>query len=864
MHSFVSRALTFALAAALPLASARQLHAQNLPANAEQARQMLQNRPELIEQLRKRVSESGLTPEQVRARLKAEGYPETLLDQYLPGATGAPDARLRDSAQTALRSLGLVDSLDLVDATGSLSAGLDSLRGPARDSLLAYLKDTLGLDSAAVSKRLRTRSDSLRYLRELFDERRRADSGTRIFGLDLFQGPPNQFQPNLAGPVDPGYRLGPGDKLVLILTGDVELSYELEVNREGFVVIPQVGQLFVANLTLRQLEDLLYTRLGRSYSGVRRGPGATTRFSVSVSRLRSLQVFVVGDVARPGSFRVSSAGTAFTALYAAGGPGAAGSMRAVQVKRGGKVVATLDGYDYLLKGDASNDVRLENGDVVFVPPHGPRVRVVGRVIRPATYELTEGETLADVVRHAGGFAADAERRALVVERIVPPAERTAAGADRVVVTVDGERGAGTVRAADGDILRIGTLAARVRNRVAVRGHVWNPGPQGFTPGLTVAGAIRAAGGLRSDAYLGRVLVTRMRPDSVRVQLRAVVADITGRIADDFALQPDDEVQVFSTAEMRPQRFVTIAGAVKKGGRFPYREGMTLRDLVLLGGGLDQGASLTEAEIARLPENRAGGVTATTVRVPMDSTYVAGREGFETAPGLPAPAGGAAEVPLRPYDNVLVFRQPDWELQRLVWLTGEVRYPGRYALTRKDERLAEVIQRAGGLTSEAYPNGVYFNRRRDDVGRVAVNMTSALRNSGDVDNVQLVDGDSIHVPRYNPVVSVKGFVNSPSAVSLREGADILFYLRAAGGSAKKGDGGRVYVVQPNGLVETIRKFPWWVPLPARKPVPLGGATVVVPEQDPADLQREQIALQQVISGITVLVPIIAVLISTGKL
>ncbi|MCU0624053.1 MAG: SLBB domain-containing protein, partial [Gemmatimonadaceae bacterium] len=601
----------------------------------------------------------------------------------------------------------------------------------------------------------------------------------------------------------------------------------------------------------------------RSFSGVRRGAGATTRFSISVSRLRTLQVFVVGDVERPGSYRISAAGTAFTALLAAGGPSVNGSMRGVQIKRAGKTVATLDGYTYLLKGDASNDVRLENGDVVFVPPHGPRVRVTGRVVRPGTYETREGESIAEAIALAGGFASTAERRKVTVERIVPPTQRRAPGSDRVVLTADGEQGAAALKTADGDIVRIGQVAERVTNRVTIKGNVWSPGPVGLGNGLTVAGAVRAAGGLRPDTYLGRVLVTRLRADSSRVQLRAAFADTGGSVVDDFALQSDDEIQVFSLNDFRARRYVTIAGAVKKGGRFLYRDGMTLRDLVLLGGGLEQSASLTEAEIARLPESRANGATAITTRVPLDSTYLFEREAggrYDGPPGLPAPASGSAELALRPYDNVLIFRQPDWELQRLVWITGEVKYPGRYALIQKIDRLGDIVRRAGGLTNEAYADGVFFKRAQDTVGRVAVNLRNALGNGDDADNVVLVDGDSIHVPRYNPVVSVKGFVNSPSAVALRGGANILFYVRSAGGGAKRGDVDRAYVIQPNGLVETIRKFPWWVPLPAIKPVPKGGAMVVVPEVDPTDGLRTQQAFTQILSVVSILMPIVAVIIA----
>ncbi|HET7190219.1 MAG TPA: polysaccharide biosynthesis/export family protein, partial [Gemmatimonadaceae bacterium] len=320
----------------------------------EQARVLLQTRPDLVEQLRQRMMNSGMTPDQIRARLRAEGYPENLLDAYMPGATGEA-SQPTSTVFRAVQDLGIADSTEF----GSGAMLLDTARATRPDTAIlsrsvTYLRvDTLrGLARDSVLRLITNR-----------------DSGFVVFGLDIFRSSTTQFQPNLAGPVDENYRLGPGDRLVLILTGDVESSYSLDVTREGFVVVPQVGQLYVNNLTLSELNTLLYTRLSRVYSGVRRDGNGTTRFSVNVARLRSNQVFVVGDVQRPGSYTVSSAGTALTALYAAGGPSINGSLRRIEVRRGGRVVDALDVYDYLVRGDATHDVRLQSGDIVFVPVH---------------------------------------------------------------------------------------------------------------------------------------------------------------------------------------------------------------------------------------------------------------------------------------------------------------------------------------------------------------------------------------------------------------------------------------------------------------------------------------------------------------
>ncbi|MEO7454780.1 MAG: polysaccharide biosynthesis/export family protein, partial [Gemmatimonadaceae bacterium] len=385
--------------------AATAAHAQQQLPTTDQARRALATRPELVVQLRREIANSGLTADQIHARLRAAGYPEDLLDAYVgPRRTGRDSASAplaTDDVLDAVAALGITDSTDTAElrqmlrgrTTGALSA---------RDTLRARADTTDMLDA------LSPPNDSLEGRTPLRGARRiraATDTGQAIFGLSVFDAATTQFDPNLAGPVDASYRLGPGDRLVLILTGDAERSFTLDVTREGFIVVPGVGEIAVANLTLGQLEDLLYPRLGRVYSGLHRGAGATTHFSLNLARLHSNQVFVLGDVSQPGSYRVSSAGTALTALYAAGGPTANGSLRHVEIKRGGRLVDTLDLYDYLLRADGSHDPRLQSGDVVFVPVHGARVRVVGEVIRPATYELRKGETLADVLRASGGFTA---------------------------------------------------------------------------------------------------------------------------------------------------------------------------------------------------------------------------------------------------------------------------------------------------------------------------------------------------------------------------------------------------------------------------------------------------------------------------
>ena len=864
----ISRLSRIAASCLLAL-GAHTVRAQQLPA-PDQAKRILEMRPELVAQLRREIAASGLTPDQVRARLRAAGYPEDLLDAYI---------RIRRVGRDSLRAeLPSEDILDAVAALG-ISDSVDTselrqiLRGrtprlAARDSLRATREriargDTIALPNDEAATDLRTLDSLGRPVRDARDGGvgvRRIDYGFTIFGLSVFDAATTQFDPNLAGPVDASYRLGAGDRIVLIITGDAERSFTLDVTREGFIVIPGVGELAVANLTLGQLEDVLYPRLGRVYSGLRRGGDATTHFSLNLARLHTNQVYVLGDVEQPGSYRVSSAGTALTALYAAGGPTPNGSLRRIEIRRGGRLVDSLDLYDYFLRADGSHDPRLQSGDVIFAPVHGPRVRVYGEVVRPATYELRRGETLADALRSAGGFTAEAARRRVQVSRILPPGQRDTTDRARVIIDVTSDQFAtGTgpnFPLETGDVIRVFAVSERVGRRVSVRGNVWTPGVVGFAAGMRLSEAIRLAGGIKPDAFLGQVLVSRLRSaDSTRVQLRTSFADSTGRPAEDMPLQEDDEIRVFSTTELRSSEYVAVTGAVRRPGRLPYREGMTLRDLILLAGGLDDRAFLGDAEIARLPRNRDGGRLAVSQRVTLDSSYLLGRDNgkFVAQAGSPSVARGQrrADILLEPYDNVLILAQPGWARTRRVTVTGEVRFPGTYTLTTTQDRLGDVIARAGGPTPAAYVDGVVFYRHQARMGRVGVDLARVLRDSAYRDNLILQDGDSVHLPPFSGIVEVQGAVNSPRGVAYVPGADMNYYIRAAGGLSRMAEPSRSYVTQPDGSVESMVDR---MLRPDAVPVPRPGAVVVATEKDQTD-RGDSVArlavIAQIVGGLVAL-------------
>ncbi|HZH41587.1 MAG TPA: SLBB domain-containing protein [Gemmatimonadales bacterium] len=676
-----------------------------------QAAQVLQQavsaNPSLANLITAKLQSSGMTPDQIRARLSAAGYSPSLLDSYMPGQPA------NQALNPGSQELGAIQALGLPPLV--VSAG------------------TLAVDTGIIARAARMAAESLA-------------TGRYVFGVDVFSRTATLFMPLLSGPVPPDYQVGPGDELVLILTGEVELSYDMPVTREGFIVVPQVGQIYVANQTLDQLRDVLYSRLGKVYSGVRRGAGARTQFTLSVANVRANQVYVVGEVNQPGAYQISALGTVLSALYVASGVTANANLRMINVQRGGKTVATFDLYDYLLKGDSRNDIRLQTGDVVFVGVHGTRAQVTGGVIRPAIYELKDGETLADLLKDAGGFKANAARKRLAIYRILPYPK---------------------------------TL----------------PGPLYRT--------------------------------TIDVPLQ-VGADSTMKVPA-LALATGDSVVVDTIGSLEHSLFVGIAGMVRKPGAYAWHPGMTLRDLVLLARGPSVGADLSEAEIARLPAQRTQGELATTVRVPLDSTYLYERDSaghYIGAPGLTFPKPGAAEVSLEPYDNVLIFRQPDFELQRTVTIVGEVKFPGTYSLKSKTDHLAALVVRAGGLTPQAYPDGIRFVRDANGVGRINVDLPDALRDTSSRANIILQPDDSIFIPEFEPTVKVNGAVNAPGSVLWAQGQSLSDYISAAGGFSYTADEGRVSVRYANGEVKTRHHFLFFHSNP--KPGP--GSEVTIPTKD----------------------------------
>ena len=740
---------------------------------------------EILDQLR----ESGMTRQEARTRLLRLGYDPGLAEAYFDRLEGQGGAELtvRSDFVRALTDIGLL--------TGATTGVLDTI--PDR-----FLPDSLSrVDTVP--------SDSL-----------------RVFGRDVFMRLGSRFDPVVTGPVDAGYRVGPGDQLLLFLTGDVEAAYNLQVVGEGYVIIPDVGQVFVSGLTMTDLRNRLYQGLGRVYSGVRRDASATTFFDVSLGRLRSNQVFVIGDVERPGAYQVSAAATVFHALHRAGGPSDIGSFRSILVRRGGAVAAQVDLYDYLFRGDASRDVRLDQGDIVFVPRAGSQVKVQGQVRRKAIYEITPPEGLQNALNFAGGLGADAHIQRVQIDRVLPPSERTP-GVDRVFLDVDltalAAPGAEQVPMRDGDEVRVFATLTERRNRVTLTGSVFRPGLYEYRPGMTVWDLIRRADGLAENAFrpVAHIIRPVQETGAVRLLRVSLLTDPRGVHAEDVPLEDRDSVVVFGTDSLLVAEYVAVEGYVKNPGRYRLASGMTAEDLILAAGGFQEAANTSEVEIARLKTSVARGDTVA-IRV---NVQLGGAVPNPTSLTMSGSAGGgnlspASAFVLRHEDRVFVRRLPGFVLPETVVASGEVLVAGPYAIQHRDERLSSLVSRAGGVTEEAYIAGARLLR---DSVLVGIDLVEALNDPGGQDDVILKPGDELVVPVYDATVLVQGAVAFEVRVIYRQGRSLKDYLSEAGGTLPEADVGRISVLYASGERATMERTLLWRNYPDVEP----GSTIYVP-------------------------------------
>ena len=703
----------------------------------------------------------------------------------------------------------------------------------------------------------------------LLDVKTETAEALELFGYDVFSSRGAGFQPVTSGPVPPDYVLGPGDSVRVQLFGKVNGIYEFEVTRDGILNLPEIGPVTVAGLPFSEFRRDLNQRVREMLIG--------TQVSVTMGELRRIQVFVLGDANWPGSYTVSSLSTISSALYASGGISEIGSLRRIQLKRQGRSVATLDLYDLLLNGDTSGDERLLPGDVIFIPPIGDTVGVAGAVRRPAIYELDGETTVREVVRLAGGMRADAFPGAARIERIDSANRRTIRSVD--IKTADG----GAVSLRDGDTLYVPEVLSRLEGSVTLAGHVHRPGAFELRPAMRLTDLLRSAAYLLPGADTGYVLVRREddmnRVSVVSANLRAAWAQ-PGSV-DDVRLQARDTIHVFSLAFGRqrtiqplleelqlqaradqPLAEVSISGSVKAPGIYPLEEGMRVSDIIRAGGSLSEDAYTLRAELARYEVIDGEFRTSEVIDVDLEGILR---------------GDDSADLVLQEHDNVRISTVPAWDSLWSVTLGGEVTFPGTYRI-RRGETLRQVLERAGGLTEAAFPEGAVFLRRtlrdreqeqidalarrleadlatlslesRDTGGREALDTGESLlrqlreleavgrlvidleqlaaRTAGTaelVNDVELRDGDRLLVPKASQEVTVLGETQQNTSHLFQPGLSRDDYIAMSGGLTRRADKSRIYVVRASGAVVTGNSSRWFGR--SRGPELRPGDTIVVP-------------------------------------
>lgn len=640
------------------------------------------------------------------------------------------------------------------------------------------------------------------------------------FGYNIFDFPATTFEPVLSISPPANYRLGPGDELVISVWGQVQLYYSPTVNREGFIIIPDVGQVMVNGLTLEQIRERLLQRMSQVYSSLGGGASANSFLDVSVGKLRTIQVFVLGDVRRPGGYTLSSMSTAFKALYYSGGPTLKGSLRDIRVMRGNREAARLDFYTYALKGDQSGDVRLEDGDIIFVPPAGKRAALAGRVVRPAVYELKEGERLGELISMAGGLRFDARIDRIHIERIVPFSMQREFKHNILDIDVMFDNDNDLLESEQpieaGDVVTISRRQQRLENRVRVIGNVNNPGIYELAPGMTVRDLIHRADGLLDDTYINRATIVRTQEESMRKEVIPVHLKLAmdNDENNNHKLKRLDELYVYARDYFYPQQTVSIWGEVKHPGTYTRAEGMRVEDLIVLAGGVTENAMLSEVNVVRIDtmsERRYSNIYK--IPIPHNFTDVHNPGGFL----------------LEDFDRVEIPYDPRRIRDRIVEIYGEIMHQGRYAIQHDEERISTIVERAGGLKETAYLEGARYFRDIEGTDRlVPISVKRAIENPNSRHNIIVRHGDEIRIPRDPGVVIVRGAVNVPAAVAYEPGKGPGYYINQAGGFAENADRKRKTVTLPNG--RTWESSGWFF-------IPnddlLSGSIINVPEKEPKE-------------------------------
>lgn len=641
-------------------------------------------------------------------------------------------------------------------------------------------------------------------------------SARQIYGHKVFNSRALTFEPseNLATPQN--YRLGPGDEVIIDIWGTSEDHIRQTISPEGSIMISQIGPVYLNGMTISDASNHIKNSFSRKYAGMEE---ADTDIQVTLGQVRTIQVDILGEVATPGTFRMSPFSSVFHALYRAGGINDIGSLRNIQVLRNNRKIAGVDIYEYLFDGKTNGNIRLQEGDVIIVPPYDQLVNIDGNVKRPMYYEIKPDETIKTLLEYAGGFTGDAYSDMVRLSR--------QSGTENELYNIDKGEFA-SYRLKDGDVLTVGTILDRYANRVEIKGSVYRPGMFAIGKDLnTVRDLIKKADGLTEDAYSDRALLYREGPD---LQLEVIALDIKGMLdgtAPDINLKRNDMLVISSIHELEERGAITISGQVARPGTYPYADNTTLEDLIFQAGGLLQGASTARVDIAR----RIIDPESTTPTEQLSQLFSVSIEN-----GLAI--GDGQGFILRPYDRVEVRRSPGYGAQSTVSVNGEVLFEGEFVLEKRNERISEIVRRAGGIIDGAYIKGASLARRLSEsefVARkeairlammnsqtgmgdsialskidvsptynVGIDLQKALDNPGSSYDIVLQPGDQLFIPQEQSVVKISGDVMFPNAVVYIPGKKLKYYIDQAGGYGQRAKKGKAFIVYLNGTVAKAKK------------------------------------------------------------
>ena len=663
-----------------------------------------------------------------------------------------------------------------------------------------------------------------------------------IFGRNIFNNKNLTFAPsqNLATPAN--YKLGPGDEVIIDIWGANENTIRQTISPDGYISVENLGLVFLNGKTIKEADNYLRKELNKIYSGITE-ENPTSEIKVTLGQIRTIQINVMGEVELPGTYALSSLSTVFHALYKAGGVNELGSLRNIQLMRNGQKVATVDVYEFMLKGKTLSDIRLQEGDVIIVPPYELLTHIEGKVKRPMYYEMKTGETVKSLIEYAGNFTGDAYTKNVRITR--------QNGREFQIYTVD-DIDYSVFKLMDGDSLTVSAMLKRFENKLEIKGAVFRPGIYQYSGQLnTIKQLVAKAEGVTGDAFMGRAVLHREREDLTKEIIQVDLKGILNGTKPDIALQRNDELYIPSIHDLQDIGTISIFGEVARPGEFPFAENATLEDMIIQAGGLKESASTVRVDVSRRIKNSKGTETPNEIG---EMFHFALKEGFVI--------DGEPGFKLKPYDQIFVRKSPAYQPQINVKVNGEILYEGTYALTQKTERLSDLVQKAGGVTPYAYIKGARLVRRINaeermrmqsvldmakntaqgsdsidlnklDLGNVyyvGIDLEKALAKPKSDADLVLREGDELIIPEFNNTVRISGAVMYPNTVSYANNKSLSYYIEQAGGYGTLAKKSKAYIVYMNGQVKKARSHSSSIIEP--------GCEIIVPskEKNPHKLQN----------------------------